>query len=486
MDDDRRDPPAEKVRLGHTAVALRLSARLSRGELAETLQVRPQRVSEIEKGEGVSAELIDKLARSIQFRAVHALKTLNLFEYLDDEQRRPPDPIGPTPEQEVAIHEACRELGRELEALLRGQIRRDNLKRAVDAAAGEWERLRQVPSSQRRAEIRRSSIWELCLFLCEETIRRVTDKPKEAPRIGRLAVLVARSCAVPWVERLVSYALAHLANTYRVLGRHREAELLFGKANRLWSLPEAAAADPGVLDPGRIFDLEASLRKDQRKLPLALELLNRAYPISRVPGRILVSRAIVLSLRGSYEEAIANLRKADILLVPREPRDEFVLRLNLGVNLCHLSRFDEAAAFADSAFEIAESSMRRIDVLRSQWLRARVFTGRGDRQDALNTYRSLVTEFMEQEMTLDLALVTLELAANLLALGSTQECRFIARGLPSFFEAKKIYPEARAAIKLFYDSLIQETATESLARQVAAFLYVAQGTPGLRFVPASS
>ena len=89
-------------------------------------------------------------------------------------------------------------------------------------------------------------------------------------------------------------------------------------------------------------------------------------------------------------------------------------------------------------------------------------------------------------MTYDLALVTLELAALLLALGNTHECRFFTLGLPSYFEVREIYPEALAALKLFYDSVLQETATEALARQVAAFLYLAQGNPGLRFVPASS
>jgi tetratricopeptide (TPR) repeat protein len=489
MDDDRRDSLDEKVRLGHTANALRRSKRLQRGDLAQKLGVRNQRISEIEQGDGVTVELIDEWAKSLDFDTVHAIRTLDLFEYLDYAQRRPPDPIGPTPGQEVAIYEAYRELGRELDAIFRDRIRRENLQRALEAAAGEWERIKGLTAFQQRAEIRRSSglhTWAFCLFLCEESIRQATDQPREAPRIGRLAVVVARCCNLAWGERLVAYALAHLANTYRVLGRHRKAELLFGKANRRWSLPEAAAADPGVLDPGRIFDLEASLRKDQRKLPLALELLERAYPISKVPGRILVSRSIVLSLMGSYEEALESLRRAAAFLKDGESRDKAVLDYNMGVNYCHLSRFNEAAGLADSAFDLVEASTSRIDVLRCRWLRARVFAGRGDREDALNIYRSLVMEFDQQKLTYDLALVTLELATLLLGMGHSWECRFITRGLPSYFEAKEIYPEALAAIKLFYDSLLQETATESLARQVAAFLYLAQGTPGLRFVPASS
>ncbi len=483
--DDNRDPRDEKEALGQTAKALRQSKDLSQDELAKELGVRRGRISEIEGG-AATGELLQEIAERLGYRAVHVLKTMDLFESLKEGQRRPFDPIGPTPEQEVEIYEASRALGAELEAIYRGRIRRENLERALEAAAGQWEQLKSLTKSRRRAEIRGNPdfhTWKFCLFLCAESVRWATDRPKAAPHVGRLAVVVARRCTEPWAERLVAYALAHLANAYRVLGKHRKAELLFGKANRLWSLPEWAASDPGVLDPGRIFDLEASLRKDQRKLPEALELLNRAYPISRVPGRILVSRSIVLSLMGSYKEAIESLLRAAEFLRDGEPRDKAVIDYNMGVNYCHLGRFDEAAGFADSAFKLTEASQRRIDILRCRWLRARVFAGRGDCQDALSIYRSLVIEFAEEEMTYDLALVTLELAALLLALGYTHECRFFTLGLPSYFEVKEIYPEALAALKLFYDSVLQETATEALARQVAAFLYLAQGNPGLRFQP---
>lgn len=246
----------------------------------------------------------------------------------------------------------------------------------------------------------------------------------------------------------MAYALAHLANAYRVLGKHFEADRLFAQAHRLWNSLGAAAADPGVLDPGRIHHLEAALRKDQRKLPEALALLERAFPISRVPGRILVSRSLVLSLMGSYEEAIATLRRADTLLEDREPRDELLLNLNTGVNLCHLKRFDEAAVFAAAALRIAEASGNRIDVLRSCWLRARVLTGQGDRLLALSIYRNLLDEFTDLNMEYDLALVTLEFGDLLLSLGRTRECQSLTAGLPEYFEAKGIYQEALAARKV--------------------------------------
>ena len=273
--DDHRDPRDEKETLGQTAKALRQSKDLSQDELAKELGVRRGRISEIEGG-AVTGELLQELAGRIGYREVHVLKTMDLFGFLSKERRKPFDPIGLTPEQEVDLYEAGRVLGAELDAMYRDRIRRENLERALEAAAGQWERLKGQPLPRRRAEILGDPdfhSWSFCLFLCAESVRRATDNPKAAPHVGRLAVAVARRCSEPWAERLVAYALAHLANAYRVLGKHREAELLFGKAGRFWDSPGAAAADPGVIDPGHVFDQEASLRKDQPKLPDARALL---------------------------------------------------------------------------------------------------------------------------------------------------------------------------------------------------------------------
>ncbi|MFL6199480.1 MAG: helix-turn-helix domain-containing protein [Thermoanaerobaculia bacterium] len=488
--DDARDPLDEKENLGDTAAALRRSKGLSQDEAAKELGVRRERISEIETGTAATAELIAELAQSLGFRMIHIVRSMDFFDYLKKEQRRPFDPIGPTPGQEVGIYEACTRLGAELEAIFRDSIRSENLRRALEAAAGQWQQLKRLSPPRREAEIRRDAAfhtWGFCLYLCVATVRQATDDPAKAIHVGRLAVVAARCCVdLPWADRLVAYSLAHLGNAFRVLGDHHESEKWFAEANPLWSSPGAAAADPGVLDPGRILDLEASLRKDQRQLPKALELLERALPISRVPGRILVSKSIVLSLMGFYEEAIATLRRAASLFGDRKPGDVASIDYNIGVNLCHLHRFEEAASLADSAFKIAVASKNRIRILRGSWLRARVLDGQGNREASVSIYWNLVYEFKKRGMTHDLALVTLELAALLLSLGQIRECRSLTIGLPSYFEAKKIYPEALAALKVFSDSVHLETATEALARQVAAFLYLAQGNPGLRFVPAQS
>jgi tetratricopeptide (TPR) repeat protein len=483
MDDN--GPRDEKDKLGLTATVLRCTKHPSQQKAADRLGVSRKRVSEIESRDGASRERLEEFAKGLGFRPIHTLKTIHLLHFLEEEEPRPVDPLGPSPEQEVAIYEAGREAAIRFETVMRDDCRRKNLEEARLIAAGQWERLQEIEPSRRQAEIRKSPdlrTWAFCDFLCAESVRQAVRDPRNAIHVGRLAVAAAR-CDLPWAGRLVAHALAHLANTYRVASAHEKSERLFALAH--W-LRDSSPADPGLLDPGRLHYMEAALRKDQRKLPDALVLLDHAYKIGRDRGHVLVQRALVLSLMGSYEEAIANLRLAETLLIDREPRDEAVLKYNLGVNLCHLNRFDEAAELAEAAYAINETSGNRIDLLRSFWLQARVLAGRGDRQIALGIYRILHRDFAELGMTYDLALVTLEFATVLLSIGRTGDCRSLAAGLASYFETKGIHKEALAAIHLLVESLELETATESLARQAIAFLYLARGNQDLHFVPVRS
>jgi tetratricopeptide (TPR) repeat protein len=320
MDDDAsRD---EKDRLGLVAMVLRRSKHRLQPQAAKQLGVSAKRLSEIECGE-IKPERLEDFAKRLGFRPVHVFKTRHLIDSLDEERRKPFDPFGPTPEQEVAIYEAGREVATRWETELREDCRRLNLEKARQGAVELWERLQLIEPSRQRAEIRRSPdyrTWAFCELLCAESVRQAVRDPRTAIHVGRLAVAAAR-CDLPWVGRLVAHALAHLANAYRVAGTHEKSERIFALAHRLW---DSSPADPGLFDPGRLHYMEAALRKDQRKLPDALALLDHAYKIGRDRGHVLVQRALVLSLMGSYEEAIETLLRADELLVDREPRDEFV------------------------------------------------------------------------------------------------------------------------------------------------------------------
>jgi hypothetical protein len=78
-----------------------------------------------------------------------------------------------------------------------------------------------------------------------------------------------------WRLRVRGFATAHAANALRVAGELKAADALMEEAKRLWH----AGSDPdAVLDPGRLLDLEASLRRDQRRFEETLTLLDEALP----------------------------------------------------------------------------------------------------------------------------------------------------------------------------------------------------------------
>src|SRR6266436_1294674 len=101
--------------------------------------------------------------------------------------------------------------------------------------------------------------------------------------------------------------MGHGANLLRVLGDLKPAETSFAAAKRLW----LSGSDPlGLLDPGRMLDLEASLRRDQRRFDEALERLDEAEAVGRSPERALIKKGFTLEVMGEYERAIETLLRA--------------------------------------------------------------------------------------------------------------------------------------------------------------------------------
>ena len=95
---------------------------------------------------------------------------------------------------------------------------------------------------------------------------------------------------------------------------------------RTWDLWRAGAkADDELFPEWRLLSLEASLRRDQRRLPQASELLNRARAVCTegpdAIARILLKKETVLDLMGDIEGAFAVLAEAAPLIEATGDRD---------------------------------------------------------------------------------------------------------------------------------------------------------------------
>jgi tetratricopeptide (TPR) repeat protein len=323
--------------------------------------------------------------------------------------------------------------------------------------------------------------WALVERLCEESTVQASRDLERAAFLARLAQKVARRVPGPkhWVRCIKAYAAAHVANVLRVTGKLKAADTLFQKAKRLWS----AGSDPdGVLDPGRLLDLEASLCRDQRRFEEALALQEEAIAAGRCRGRYLINKGFTLEVIGEYERAIEILLQAEALPEVRfDPRLRNILHNNLALDLCHVGRFAEASELAQQVRMTATEMGDLIGLLRVLWIEGRIAAGLGRTSEALSLLRQARREFAARHMGYDVALVLLEEAVLLLDEGRTAEVKFLTCDLPAVFEAEEIHREALAALRLFHGAAEREAATAKLARRVLRYLFLARYDEGLRF-----
>jgi tetratricopeptide (TPR) repeat protein len=267
------------------------------------------------------------------------------------------------------------------------------------------------------------------------------------------------------------------------MGELDGAAAAFATARELWET--STSCDLGLLDPSRIFDLEASLDRDRRRFPEAIELLGRALaaaPNSRRTGSILLNKAFTHEQAADIEAATEALAQAAPLLDRRgDHREAFGLRFNLAVNLCHLGRHAEAVPLAAEARELAVALENEIDLLRVLWLEARIAAGLGRREEAVAKLRQVRREFAAREIAYDAALATLDLAVILLEAHDNAEVRALAAKMVAVFESLEVRREALAAVRLFWQAAEQETATAELGRRLLRFLERARHDPELRF-----
>jgi tetratricopeptide (TPR) repeat protein len=321
-------------------------------------------------------------------------------------------------------------------------------------------------------------------LVCELSLQAAADRADRALELAQLARRIAELAPgeKAWRQQLLAYALAHLAKALRVGGQLPAAEEVFAQASSLWDV--SAKDVPGILSEARVLSLEASLRLDQRRLPAALALIDRALPSATESEKIqlLLKRADVLSLAGDFEAAIAALQfVAPLVSNQREPRLLWVLWFNLTDNLVQAGRPAEAEARLRDLRSLTARLGNGLDELRLRWLESRVAAGQGKTEDALAALAWVREELTDRHIAYDAALATLEISVLYLSTGRTSDTRTLARRLAWVFEDQGVHREALAALRLFCEAAEQEKATVDLARRIATFLRRAQGDPELRF-----
>jgi transcriptional regulator with XRE-family HTH domain len=347
-----------------------------------------------------------------------------------------------------------------------------------------WDQLKDWPEETRLAVVQVAEgfqTWAFCERVCAESETEASRDVKQAAGLARLAQKVAERVPGPqaWGDRLRGYAGAHAANALRVAGNLKAADAAFEAAKELW---HGGADAAGLLDPGRLLDLEASLRRGQRRFGEALALLAEALAVGRSPARVLVKKGFTLEVMGEYERSLEALLEAKPLAErDGDRRLQNMLCCNLGFTLCHLSRFAEAAELARGVRACATEMGDEIIALRGLWMQGRIAAGLGRSAEARALLGQARRAFDARGMGYDVALALLEEAALLLEEGRPAEVKALARELAKVFESKGVHREALAALRVFQVAAGREEATAEQARLLLRFLFRARHDQGLRF-----
>ncbi|MFL6258922.1 MAG: hypothetical protein ACJ76Y_04350 [Thermoanaerobaculia bacterium] len=482
-------PREEKKPLSPRALALlylRSMRDCSQRELADRLGLADEKmISRYERGaKPLSRKTLDQSAAVLGFppEAVDAL--LFIGAWIDpDDWGEPGSWMALDPAARRAIDRTSLTLAWALldsfRSELGGAIRDEKAERARRKAQELWARLKSATRKERRdavAALPELQDWALAERVCEASIRAAAHKPEDALDLSDLALFIARRVKgdKSWRSRVEAYCWAHIGNARRVANDFAGADTAFAQAWKLWRVE--APTSPNFLPEWRLLDLEASLRRAERRFPEALDLLDRARAAAKdsdavTAARILLIKEHVFDQMGDTQRALATLAEAKPFVeISGDPRLLFALLFKTANNLCSLGRYEEAAENLSRVGELAVQQGNELDLIRVVWLRARVAAGQGHREEAAGGMDQVRQDFTARGLPYDAALASLELAVLYLEEGRMVEVRNLARTMGWIFRAQGIAREALAALSLFFDAAQQETATVELTRRVAAEL----------------
>lgn len=480
----RRAIPKQKLSAEALAlVYLRTLCGWTQKELVASMGISDDRqVSRYERGElPLRRETLETFAAVMGYPP-EALDGL-LFVYrlcVADSEDAAASPVALSPDERHRIARAALAAGTSVAEGVRKALTERRRKRKIEAArrqAGElWQRMSTATWEERRdliAVFPAFRSWALAERICEESVRAAAHDPAEALDLARLAVSIAERAPGDdaWRSRLLGFSWAHVANARRVANDFAGADEAFTRAWELWQV--GRAAELGLLPEWRLWDLGASLRREQHRFAEALDLLDRARKAagcdSLAHARILLKREHVLLQMGDTEGALATLIEAVPLVeASGNSRLLFTFLFNLTDDLCHLGRYAEAADRLLEVRALAVQQANELDLLRVVWLGARVAAGLGAKEDAIADLEQVCREFTARRLPYDAALSSLELAALYLEAGRLHDVRRLASTVRWIFEVQGVSREATAALSLFWDAARKETATAQLAREVLA------------------
>ncbi len=487
----RPAPPPESLAL----TTLRRARGLTGAELADLAGITKGKLSRYEMGTDVlHREKLDELASAMGYDPADVDSVV--FGILGATTRPgkvvPRSPVDPTPDERRRFRRVLGRLAQAeregLEAQFVQHLRDSRAKRDRSNSEDLVQMLLEEPDPRVRQKLVESSrkfhTWAVAERLSSESAKAAADNATVALEIARLAMRVSELAPgdPEWRQHLEGYVWLFIANAMRVSGDLPSADQAFAQASLMWEA--GSSADPGLLAEWRLPDLMSALRRVQGRYEEALALHERTLSLapSGVKGRILLKKAFTLEQMGKHEIALSVLRDAIHLVDGRDdPRLLTVLRFNLLVVLCGLSRFEEAEAGLDEVSAMATAIGNELDLVRLVWLRGRINAGLDRDHEAEAALEQVRQAFRHRGIVYDFAKVTLELAVLYRSRGRLAEVKTLARQTLWVFQEQGVHAEAEKALRLFCEAVEGERLTVEFARRMLNYLEKAQSSPGVCF-----
>lgn len=367
-------------------------------------------------------------------------------------------------------------------------------------AAGEFDREKAVakprlakllalPAEDRLMAIERSDTDlrgpMLAELLLEESLSYLPGRPQDAYGMAQLAKAVLfKSDLTPISTELYARTLAHLANARRATGALREAADLFDHARFFLRLEGGGDR----LLRAEVDALEGSLRRAQRRLTEAADLLRRAVIVYRLEQRptaaaeVLLCLSMALREQGEIGKALGAAEEAlQIIHRKRQPRLFLHGQHNRAWLLSDDGRHYEARQIFEASLDLYQGFSDPWTQLRRLWLEGKIARGLGELETAEQAFLAVRDGFLHEGVGFDAALASLDLALLYLDQGKTVEVKRLAEEMVPVFEAQDVHREAAAALLLFQEAARREEATVAFVREVFTFLEAARMDPELKF-----
>jgi tetratricopeptide (TPR) repeat protein len=240
----------------------------------------------------------------------------------------------------------------------------------------------------------------------------------------------------------------------------------------------------------RIDDVEASLRRAQRRLTESEALLDRAYRAymrvgeRHLAGKILINKGYSRRLADKPLEAAALLRRAISLLVPTQ--DLQTLALAQGTLIDCLV---DAGQFLEANKTFLKSGLRQVfagdplNLLRVDWIEGKIYCGRKRFEDAARVLTKVRDDFRARGLEYVAAVAAVDLAKVFLQAGKLGDLRVLAQELLGRSRDRRLHLPVQQALECFECLCRLGVATVIYAQRIKAFIEEAEHRPGLAFKP---